>query len=96
MTNASASSYSHHHPSDPPASGRAIAALVFGILGVIQVAPFLGPILALFLASGEPSSTARTARILGWIGIVLFFLALFLLLLFFGLLGGLTLFAAVL
>lgn len=78
----------YRHESDPPATGRAIAALVFGILGVVQLAPFLGPILALALGAGEPSSAGRAARILGWVGLALLALGLFLLLMFFGLIGG--------
>jgi len=70
-----------------PASGRGIASLVLGILGITQVVPLIGPLLAIFLGAGEDSSAARAGRILGWITLALYALALFGLLLFFGVFG---------
>lgn len=56
---------------EPEASGRAVASLVFGILGIVGVTPCLGPILAIVLGRGERSSVGRTGVLLGWITLVL-------------------------
>jgi cytochrome c biogenesis protein CcdA len=63
-----------------PASGRAVAALVFGVLG-LTVAPCVGPILAIVLGSGEPSGIAKAGVILGWIALALYAMFAFLVLL---------------
>ena len=55
-----------------PASGRAIAALVLGILGVVQVLPIVGSIAAIILGSGERTGPGRAGAILGWIGLALY------------------------
>ena len=61
--------------SPEPASGRAIASLVFGILGVTFFAPCVGPILAIVLGNGEPGGVAKAGVILGWIGLGILALA---------------------
>ncbi len=52
-------------------SGRAIASLICGILGLAQVLPCIGPILAVVLGADERSGVGRAGYILGWIGLVL-------------------------
>ena len=53
------------------ASGRAIASLVFGILG-LTVMPCVGPIAAIILGAGEKDGAGRAGVILGWIALVLY------------------------
>lgn len=67
--------------SPEPASGRAVASLVFGILGVSFVAPCVGPILAIVLGNGEPGGVAKAGVILGWITLAMYAMAAFLVLL---------------
>jgi hypothetical protein len=71
---------------EPPTSGLAIAALVLGILGIVQVLPVVGSALALLFGymarsdirdrpqalSGEGLATAGI--VLGWIGVGLWVL----------------------
>jgi hypothetical protein len=52
-------------------SGKAIASLVFGILGLTGTCPCLGPILAVVLGAGEERGVGRAGFILGWIGVAL-------------------------
>ncbi len=66
-------------------NGKAVASLVFSILGLTQVCPGLGSLLGIVLGWGEPGDVARAGRILGWIGLVLSVLGL--LLFFLGLVG---------
>lgn len=47
-------------------SGKAIAALVFGILSFAGL-PCIGALLAIFLGTGEKSGVGRAAVILGWV-----------------------------
>ncbi len=72
--------------SSEPASGRAIASLVFGI-GGLTFAPCIGPPLAIALGWGERSGIARAGVILGWIALALYALIAGLLLLLL-LIGG--------
>ena len=53
------------------ASGKAIASLVFGILG-LTVMPCVGPIVAIVLGAGEKDGPGRAGVILGWIALVLY------------------------
>ena len=57
--------------SRPEPSGKAIAALVFGILG-LTLAPCIGPILAIVLGWGEKTGVGRAGLILGWIARALY------------------------
>lgn len=52
-------------------TGKGIAALVFGILGLIGICPLVGSILGVVLGQGEPGSMAKAGVITGWIGIAL-------------------------
>jgi hypothetical protein len=61
-------------------SGKAVASLVLGILGLVGVLPCVGSILAIVLGAGEESGAGNAGRILGWIGLVLNLLVVFLLL----------------
>jgi cytochrome c biogenesis protein CcdA len=54
-----------------PATGRDIAAFVFGVLGLTAL-PCVGPILAIVLASGQKNGMARAGLILGWIALGLY------------------------
>jgi len=58
------------NPDNP--SVRAIISLVFGILGVLFIAPCVGPIVAIIVGSGEPGGVARAGVILGWIALGLY------------------------
>jgi len=53
-------------------SGKAIAALVLGILGIVQIAPCIGPILAIVLGWGETGGIGRAGLILGWITLAMY------------------------
>lgn len=53
-------------------SGRAIAALVLGILGLLQLAPCIGPIGAIVFGWGERGGVGRAGLILGWITLALY------------------------
>lgn len=50
-------------------TGRAVAALIFSLLGVAFWCPCIGSIVGIVLSSGEKSGVGRAAMILGWIGI---------------------------
>lgn len=71
------------------ASGRAIAALIFGILGLTAL-PCIGPIVAIVLGSGERDGIGRAGFLLGWIALVLYVAAAFFFLLFLLVGGGLA------
>jgi cytochrome c biogenesis protein CcdA len=68
-------------------SGKAIAALVLGILGFLQLAPCIGPIAAIVLGWGEKGGVGRAGLILGWITLAMYAFAAGVLLLLL-LLGG--------
>ncbi len=51
-------------------TGKAIAALVFGICGIV-VCPIVGSIVAIVLGRYEPSPMGRAGLICGWIGLAL-------------------------
>ena len=53
------------------ASGKAIASLVCGVLG-LTVMPCVGPIAAIVLGAGEKDGPGRAGVILGWIALVLY------------------------
>lgn len=53
-------------------SGKAIAALVLGILGLLQLAPCIGPIGAILFGWGERTGIGRAGLILGWITLALY------------------------
>lgn len=53
-------------------SGKAIAALVLGILGITQIVPCIGPILAVVLGWGEKAGVGRAGLILGWITLAMY------------------------
>ncbi|MEW6073535.1 MAG: hypothetical protein AB1726_13205 [Planctomycetota bacterium] len=55
-------------------SGRAIASLVFGILG-LTACPCAGGLLAILLGAGERHPVGRAGMILGWISVGLTALA---------------------
>jgi len=71
------------------ASVRAIIALIFGILGILMLAPCAGPIVAIVVGTGEPGGVARAGVILGWITLALYALLAGLILLVV-LIGGFT------
>ena len=56
-------------------SGRAIASLVFGILGITGTCTCVGSILAIALGAGEEGGIARAGVVLGWIGLAIWALA---------------------
>lgn len=56
-------------------SGRAIASLVFGILGITGTCACIGSILAIVLGAGEEGGIARAGVLLGWIGLAIWGLA---------------------
>jgi len=66
--------------SRPEASGKAIAALVLGILGLLQLAPCIGPIGAIAFGWGETTGVGRAGLILGWITLALYALTAMILL----------------
>lgn len=70
-------------------SGKAIAALVLGILGLLQLAPCIGPIGAIVFGWGERSGIGRAGLILGWITLALYAVVSFVLLLLV-ILGGIA------
>lgn len=53
-------------------SGKAIASLVFGILGITQFLPCVGPIVAIVLGAGERDGVGRAGLILGWITLAIY------------------------
>jgi cytochrome c biogenesis protein CcdA len=53
-------------------SGKAIASLVLGILGLLQLAPCIGPIAAIVLGWGEKDGVGRAGLILGWITLAMY------------------------
>ncbi len=69
-----------------PASGRDIAALVFGILGLTGFC--IGPVLAIALGMGQRNGLARAGMILGWVGLAMYALVAGVVVLFL-LVGGL-------
>ena len=83
-------------------SGKAIAALILAILGIIGVLPLIGSILGIVLgnsakaeirASGgmqEGEGLAQAGVVVGWIGIVLGVLAILAFCAIFALAGGLA------
>ena len=56
----------------PQPSGKAIASLVFGILGITQFLPCVGPIVAIVLGAGERDGVGRAGLILGWITMAIY------------------------
>lgn len=67
---------------DKETSGKAIASLVLGILGIAGAAPFIGPILAIVLGWGEKEGPGRAGVILGVIGLALYAVVAFVLIVF--------------
>ena len=63
-------------------SGKAIASLVLGILGIAQVLPCIGPVFAIILGAGAKDGVGRAGVILGWITLALYALVAFLAILF--------------
>ena len=63
-------------------SGKAIASLVLGILGITFTLPCIGPVLAIVLGAGERNGMGRAGLILGWITLALYALFAFLFILF--------------
>ena len=59
----------YEHPSTTEPSGKAIASLIFGILGLVGPCPLLGSILAIVLGNDEPGSIAKGGVVCGWIGL---------------------------
>ena len=53
-------------------NGKAIASLVFGILGITQFLPCVGPIVAIVLGAGEKDGVGRAGLILGWITLAIY------------------------
>ena len=55
----------------PPdeASGKAVVALVFSLLGLTAMCVCIGSILGIALGWGEKSSVGRAAVVIGWIGL---------------------------
>ena len=68
-------------------SGKAIASLVFGILGITQFLPCVGPIVAIILGAGEKDGVGRAGLILGWITMAIY-AAVALLVIVFVVVGG--------
>jgi len=52
-------------------SGKAIASLVFAILGIAGICPCIGPILGIVLGQGERDGVGRVGYVLGWVGVAL-------------------------
>ena len=75
-------------------SGKAIASLIFGILGITQLAPCIGPIFAIALGLGERDGPGRAGVILGWITLALYAALAFLAIVFLIVGGSLALFGA--
>lgn len=50
-------------------SGKAVAALVFSLLGIVGWCPCIGSILGVALGVGESHGVGKAAVIIGWIGI---------------------------
>jgi len=59
-------------PGSSEPSGKAIASLVLGILGLLQLAPCIGPIGAIVFGWGERTGIGRAGLILGWISLALY------------------------
>jgi cytochrome c biogenesis protein CcdA len=70
-------------------SGKAVASLVFGILGITQFLPCVGPIVAIVLGAGETDGVGRAGLILGWITLAIYAAVALLALVFLGV-GGWT------
>ena len=76
----------------PEPSGKSIASLIFGILGLVGFLPCVGPLVAIFLGTGERDGVAKAGVILGWISLVIY-AAIALLALLVLLFGGIAAFA---
>jgi len=63
-------------------NGKAIASLVLGILGIAQVLPCLGPILAIAMGWDETEGPGRAGVILGVITLALYAVAAFVFIVF--------------
>jgi|RhiMethySRZTD1v2_1073278.scaffolds.fasta_scaffold689806_2 cytochrome c biogenesis protein CcdA len=50
-------------------TGKAVAALIFSLLGLVGWCPCIGSILGIVLGAGQKNGVARAAVILGWIGL---------------------------
>jgi hypothetical protein len=72
-------------------NGKAIASLVFGILGLTQFLPCVGPIVAIVLGAGETDGVGRAGLILGWITLAIYAAVALAALVFFAV-GGWTMF----
>ena len=95
--------YSQGYPPTPrQTNGKAIAALILAILGLIGVLPLIGSILGIVLGNGaraeirdsygaqEGDGLAQAGVIVGWIGVAFAVLAVLSLCVFFLFLGGLA------
>ena len=51
------------------ATGKAVASLIFSLLGLSFWCPCIGPVLGIVLGTGEKSGVGRAGFILGWIGV---------------------------
>jgi cytochrome c biogenesis protein CcdA len=67
----------HERPGSEPgeSSARAIVSLVFGILGILMLAPCAGPIVAIVVGMGEKGGGLKAGVILGWITLALYALS---------------------
>jgi cytochrome c biogenesis protein CcdA len=50
-------------------SGRSVAALIFGVLGLAHVCPCVGPVIAIALGMGRRDGVGRAAVVVGAIGL---------------------------
>ncbi len=52
-------------------NGKAVAAFVCGLLGLLGLLPCIGSILGIVLGRGETDGLGRAGVIMGWIGLAL-------------------------
>ncbi|MEM7306835.1 MAG: hypothetical protein AAF682_09200 [Planctomycetota bacterium] len=50
-------------------TGKAVASLVFSLLGIAFWCPCIGSVVGVVLGAGEKSGVGRAGLILGWIGL---------------------------
>jgi hypothetical protein len=56
-------------PEPDEVSGRAVAALIFGVLGLAHLCPCVGPVIAIALGMGERSGVGKAAVVIGAVGL---------------------------
>ena len=61
----------HEAPTEPETSGRAVAALVCGVLAIGGALPCLGSVLAIWLGASEESPVGRAGLVLGCLSLAI-------------------------